>query len=61
VAVSAPRSVDETTVEVSALLSGRAQPQASGRENPWARQDIYRLENYAGEWVITSKRTVVRT
>jgi hypothetical protein len=61
VALSAPRSVDETIVEVSALLSGRAQPRASGRENPWARQEIYRLEKQAGEWVITSRRTIVQT
>jgi hypothetical protein len=61
VALSPPREIDESTVEVSALLSGLAQPRPSGRENPWARQEIYRLEKQAGEWVITSRRTLVQT
>lgn len=61
VALSSLQEIDENTVEVSVLLNGMAQPRPTGRENPWARQEIYRLEKREGKWAITSRRTVVQT
>ncbi|MBA2671492.1 MAG: hypothetical protein H0U67_14060 [Gemmatimonadetes bacterium] len=61
VALSGLQEIDENKVQVSVLLSGMAQPRPTGSENPWARQEIYTLEQRDGEWVITSRRTVVQT